>query len=60
MLHIAFLLGRPAAGHLVDAQRAALPRLTSYTEHVQGLLQDAVRDDDHRRAAELAAAAPRD
>jgi tRNA(adenine34) deaminase len=60
MLHIAFLLRRPAASHVVDAQRAALPRLTRYTEHVQSLLQDAVRHDDYRRAVELAAVGPRD
>jgi tRNA(Arg) A34 adenosine deaminase TadA len=60
MLHIAFLLRRPGAGHVVDAQRAALPRLTSYTEQVQSLLQDAARHDDYHRAAELAAVAPRD
>jgi tRNA(Arg) A34 adenosine deaminase TadA len=61
MLHIAFLLERrPAASHVVDAQRAALPRLTSYTEQVQSLLQDAARHDDYRRAVELATAAPRD
>jgi hypothetical protein len=45
---------------VVDAQRAALPRLTSYTERVLSLLQDAVRHDDYLGAAELAAAAPRD
>jgi tRNA(Arg) A34 adenosine deaminase TadA len=60
MLHIAFLLRRPASGHVVAAQRSALPRLTSYTEHVQSQLQDAVRRDDYRSAVDLAASAPRD
>jgi tRNA(adenine34) deaminase len=60
LLHIAFLLGRPAGRHVIDAQRAALPRLTGYAEHVQSLLQDAARDDDYHRAVDLAAAAPRD
>jgi len=59
MLHIAFLLRRPGAGHVVDAQRAALPDLTGYTEQVQSLLQDAARHDGHRRAAGPAAVAPR-
>ena len=60
MLHIAFLLAKPAGRHVMDVQRAALPRLASYTERVQGLLQDAARDDEYRHAVELAAAAPRD
>jgi tRNA(adenine34) deaminase len=60
ILHIAFLLSRAAAGHVVDVQRAALPLLTSYTERVRSVLQDAARRDDYRCALELAAAAPRD
>jgi tRNA(Arg) A34 adenosine deaminase TadA len=60
ILHIAFLMSRANAGHVVDAQRAALPRLTEYTERVQSVLQDALRRDDYPCALEVAAAAPRD
>jgi tRNA(adenine34) deaminase len=60
ILHIAFLMSRAGAGHVVDAQRAALPHLTSYTERVFGQLQDAQRRDDYDRALKVAAAAPRD
>src|SRR5260370_9663814 len=34
ILHIAFLMIRGTAAHVVDAQRAVLPQLTEYTEHI--------------------------
>jgi tRNA(Arg) A34 adenosine deaminase TadA len=60
MLHIAFLIGRGTATHVVDAQAAALPWLTGYTRQVRSLLQDALRRDDYQGAVDIAAAAPRD
>jgi hypothetical protein len=60
LLHIAFLLHRATAAHVVDAQRAALPQLTEYAGRVSSVLQDAARRDDYLRAAEIAASAPRD
>jgi tRNA(adenine34) deaminase len=60
ILHIAFLMNRGTAAHVVDAQRAVLPQLTEYTEHVSSVLQDAARRDDYLCATEIAAAAPRD
>ena len=60
ILHIAFLMSRAPTGHVVDAQRAALPELTDYTRRFQDVLRDALRRDDYRAALDLAAAAPRD
>lgn len=60
MLHIAFLVNRATAAHVVEAQRAVLPRLTEYAEHVSSVLQHAARRDDYLRAVEIAAIAPRD
>jgi tRNA(Arg) A34 adenosine deaminase TadA len=60
MLHIAFLVNRATAAHVVDAQRAVLPRMTEYAERVSSVLQDAARRDDYLHAVEIAATAPRD
>jgi tRNA(Arg) A34 adenosine deaminase TadA len=60
MLHIAFLLNRATAAHVVDAQRAALPQMTEYTQRVSSALQDAATRDDYLGAVKIAASAPRD
>jgi tRNA(adenine34) deaminase len=60
MLHIAFLLGRASAAHVVGAHMIAMPRLTAFTREVYGDICDAVRHCDYWRAAEIAGAAPRD
>jgi tRNA(Arg) A34 adenosine deaminase TadA len=60
ILHIAFLMIRASSGHVVAAQRAALPQVTGYTERVASMLQNARRRDDYASALEIAAAAPRD
>src|SRR6266481_722770 len=60
VLHIAFLLNRATAAHVVDAQRAALPQMTEYAERVSRGLQDAATRDDYLGAVKIAASAPRD
>jgi tRNA(adenine34) deaminase len=57
MLHVAFLTTR--GRHVLDAQRAAMPDITAYTEDVLGALEAAARRDDYDRALDLATAAPR-
>ena len=54
ILHIAFLMNRGTAAHVVDAQPTVLPQLTEYTAHVSSVLQDAARRDDYlcQRSAE--------
>jgi tRNA(Arg) A34 adenosine deaminase TadA len=59
MLHIAFMVQRGTA-HVVAAQRAAIPQLTCYTEHVSSRLSEAIEKDDYQSALGLAAQAPRD
>lgn len=60
MLHVAFLVDRGTATHPMAAQRAALPRLTEYTERIRGALLDAAGRDDYQGAVDIAASAPRD
>jgi hypothetical protein len=57
MLHVAFLTSR--GRHVLQAQRAAMPDITAYTEDLLGTLEDAARHDDYARALDLATAAPR-
>lgn len=60
MLHIAFLMSRASAAHVVGAHTIAMPRLTAYTRQFRHDIDDAVRCCDYQRAAEIAGAAPRD
>jgi tRNA(Arg) A34 adenosine deaminase TadA len=57
MLHVAFLTSR--GRHVLDAQRAAMPDITAYTEDVLVNLEDAACRDAYDRAMDLASAAPR-
>jgi tRNA(Arg) A34 adenosine deaminase TadA len=57
MLHVAFLTSR--GRHVLEAQRAAMPDITAYTEDVLGDLGDAARRNDYNRALALATAAAR-
>jgi tRNA(Arg) A34 adenosine deaminase TadA len=59
MLHIALMMQRGTA-HVLAAQRAAIPQLTSYTERVSSRLREAIETDDYQCALGLAALAPRD
>ena len=58
LLHIAWLLERPSAGHVVDAQRRLMPGLTSYAERVRAELATVARDGDLVAAGAIARAYP--
>lgn len=60
IMYIAFLLSRNSAAHVIRAQEAILPRLTSYTRQVLADLHDAVRRNDYHCAVDISAQAPRD
>lgn len=60
IMHIAFLLSRESAAHIVRLHDETMPQLTSYTRHTRDVLADALRRDDYPAAVDLAAAAPRD
>ena len=59
ILHLAFLLGRPSAGHVVDVHAETMPELTAYVRDARGDLSIAVRQGDYDAALGIAAAAPR-
>jgi hypothetical protein len=59
ILHIAFLLSRASAAHVLRAHDVAMPRLTAYARRIRDDLRNAVRDRDYQRAVEIAGAAPR-
>ena len=60
IVHIAFLLSREAAAHVIRVHDETMPQLTLYTRQIRGVLADTLRRDDFRYAVDLAAAAPRD
>ena len=60
IMHIAFLLSRSSAAHVIRAQAAALPQLTRYCQQNRDELTEAIRRADFERAAAIAGAAPRD
>jgi tRNA(adenine34) deaminase len=60
ILHIAFLLSRASAAHVVRVHDETMPGLTSYTRQIRAVLDDALRRDDYPTAVALAATAPRD
>jgi tRNA(adenine34) deaminase len=60
IMHIAFLLSRESAAHVIRVHDETLPQLTSYTRQIRGVLEEALRRDDFPTAVDLAAAGPRD
>jgi len=60
IMHIAFLMSRDSAAHVIRAYTAAMPELTCYTCRNRDELNDAVRCGDYQRAAAIAEGAPRD
>jgi tRNA(adenine34) deaminase len=60
IMHIAFLLSRESAAHVLRLHDETMPQLTSYARQIRGVLEDALRHDDYATAVDLAATAPRD
>jgi tRNA(adenine34) deaminase len=60
IMHIAFLLSRESAAHVVRVHDETMPQMTSYTRQIRGVLDDALRRDDYPAAVDLAAAVRRD
>jgi tRNA(adenine34) deaminase len=59
IMHIAFLLSRESAAHVIRIHDETMPQLTSYTRRIRGVLDDALRRDDYPTAVDLATTAPR-
>jgi hypothetical protein len=57
---LAFLLQRAVSSHVVDAQRAGLPRLTRYTESISSRLREAIDTNDYQCLLDIAANALRE
>lgn len=59
IMHIAFLLRRASAAHVIRIHDETMPQLTSYTRRIRDVLDDALRRDDYPTAVDLATMAPR-